>query len=333
MPTIHDVARAAGVGIGTVSRVLNRSSLVSAATRQRVLAAIEQLGYQPSPIARAFGRRRTEQLEVVVPRFAQAFLVDILSGISDGLADTDFTVLLRTVETEHDRDRVFEECCVRGRSDGVLLVWLPPTEALVQRLLDVGLPLVLVNAEHPRCASVGVDHAASAASAVEYCLRLGHRRIGLIDRRTDVFDGSSPGICRAGYIASLHAAGIEAPDALQQVAELSPDAGGNALQVLLAMADAPTAVLVGSDAQAIGAISAARAAGRRVPEDLSLVGYNDNDVTRYLGLTTVTLPLRELGRLAVERLVALVSEPEEAPSAAHLPTHLTVRRTCGPPAA
>ena len=134
MPTIMDVARAAGVGIGTVSRVLNGSRLVSPATRQRVQDAIQRLGYQPSPIARAFGRGRTDKLEVLIPAFAHAFLLEILLGIQDALSDSDYAVVIRIASDAAERERLYQECCVRGRADGVLVVWMTATDAFVDRL-------------------------------------------------------------------------------------------------------------------------------------------------------------------------------------------------------
>src|ERR1051326_3872352 len=112
MPTIMDVAREAAVGIGTVSRVINGSPLVSAATRQRVLAAIKRLGYEPSPIARAFGRRRTDKLEVLVPLYAQSFVLEIIRGIEDALSETDCALVVRTVQDGVAREHLFKECCV-----------------------------------------------------------------------------------------------------------------------------------------------------------------------------------------------------------------------------
>src|SRR5689334_18394770 len=132
MPTIFDVARAAGVGIGTVSRVLNGGNLVSPATRRRVQDAIERLGYRPSPVARAFGRRRTQKLDVIVPHLAQPFILEIFRGIEQALTETDYTMQVYTVLDSEDRERVFERCCGPGRSDGVLLVWMPPTQSLVE---------------------------------------------------------------------------------------------------------------------------------------------------------------------------------------------------------
>src|SRR5215208_4828750 len=114
MPTIADVAREAGVGIGTVSRVLNDSPVVSEGTRQRVQAAMDRLGYRPSRAARAFGGRRTHTLELLVPLYARSFFLEILRGVEDALARAQYTVMIRTVEEAGERDRVFEDCCVRS---------------------------------------------------------------------------------------------------------------------------------------------------------------------------------------------------------------------------
>jgi DNA-binding LacI/PurR family transcriptional regulator len=331
MPTIVDVAREAGVGIGTVSRVLNDSPLVSHATRQRVLAAIERLGYQPSPIARAFGRGRTEKLEVLIPVFAEAFVLDLLRGIQDALVDTDYTLLIRTAEGAAERERVYEDCCSRGRADGVLVVWMAPTDAFVDRLSLSGVPAVLVNAVHPRLWSVGVDHDAAAERAAEYCLGLGHQRLGLIDRRVDPFEPHSPGICQRGFETALATAGHTSAADRQRLADPGAAAGATALDALLAEPEPPTAIIVGSEAQALGALEAARVAGKRVPHDVSLVGYNDTQVGRDLGLTTMRVPLRELGRVATETLLSVLAEPGMPVAPRYLPTELAVRRTCGPP--
>jgi DNA-binding LacI/PurR family transcriptional regulator len=331
-PTISDVARAAGVGIGTVSRVINRSPLVSAATRARVLAAIERLGYQPSSIARAFGRRTTHKLELLVPLFAAPFFLDIMRGVEEGLADSDYTLLVRTIDGPADRERVFSACCKRGRADGVLVVWTPPTEAFVERLASEALPAVLLNAESPNLLAVAVDHTAAAHRAVTYCAGLGHRRIALIDRFADPFATSGEGVCQVGYRTALADGGLTQLPDYEHVVPLDPQAGSRAFATLQAQPQAPTAIVVGSDTQAIGVLDAARTAGLRVPRDVSIVGYNDNPIAAYLGLTTMRVPLRALGRLATEVLLAALSEPVAPPTTTYLPTELVVRRTCGPPA-
>jgi DNA-binding LacI/PurR family transcriptional regulator len=331
MPTIIDVAREAGVGIGTVSRVLNDSPLVSQATRQRVLAAIERLGYQPSPIARAFGRGRTDKLEVLIPVYAEAFVLEILRGIQDALADTDYTLLIRTAEDAAERERVYDECCLRGRADGVLVVWMAPTEDFVEKVVESAFPAVLVNALHPRLWSVGVDHDAAAERAAAYCLGLGHERLGLIDRREDPFQPHSSGICQRGFEHALASSGHLVTADHQRLADANAAAGAAALEALLGTSEPPTAVIVGSEAQALGALEAARVSGKRVPNDVSLVGYNDSRVARDLGLTTMWVPLRELGRVATETFLSVLAEPNMSVAPRYLPTELAVRRTCGPP--
>lgn len=331
MATIADVAGEAGVGIGTVSRVLNGSPLVSEATRARVLAAIDRLGYQPSPIARAFGGRRTHTLELVVSLFTRGHFVDILRGVEQALADTSFRLLVRTVEDWADRERVFEECCRRAQSDGALISGMRPTAPLVARLAREGVPAVLVNEVDERLWSVSVDHQAAAAEAVMYCLRLGHRRIALVDRAADPFDGAGGGLCHAGYQAALAAAGVSVPQAYEQTTHLSVASGAAALEPLLALSPPPTAIIAASEPQAVGLLEAARGLGRRVPDELSVVGYNDSDVAAYLGLTTMRMPLHELGRRSAEVLLAAIAEPEGVPRTTYLPAELVRRRTCGVP--
>lgn len=331
MATITDVAREAGVGIGTVSRVLNDSPLVSHATRHRVLEAIERLGYQPSPIARAFGRRRTEKLEVLIPAFAHPFVLDIILGIQDALADSDLTMLIRTIGGADERERVFDECCLRNRSDGVLVVWMPPSDAFVERVQADKVRAVLVNARHPSFSSVAVDNDVAAEQAVRHCASLGHRRMGLIDRRLDPFDAVSPGVFERGYARALASLGPGAANGYVRLAAPSAAGSAAATDELLELAEPPTAIVAAGVALAIGALEAARASGRRVPRDVSVVGYNETPLTRDLGITTVRVPLRDLARVGAEMLLAAIAESDAPLEVRYLPTELAVGRTCAPP--
>src|SRR5438105_1842740 len=240
-PTINDVARAAGVGIGTVSRVLNDNPFVKEATRQRVLAAVERLGYRASPAARAFGRRRTHILEMLVPLFASGFFLEILRGVEAALAHSPYTLLVRTIEGADDRERVFADCCARTGSDGVLVVWVPPTGQFRQRVTDEGILPVLMNAVDPHLWSVAVNHDVAAQQAVTYCLERGHRRIALVDRLEDPFDPASGGICEHGYRETMAAAGLPAAADYRRLADFSAPGGAAALDSLLALAEPPTA--------------------------------------------------------------------------------------------
>lgn len=331
MPTIDDVAREAGVGIGTVSRVLNHSPFVSEQLRQRVLAAIERLNYRPSRAARAFGRRRSQTLELLVPLFIGSFFLEVLRGIEDALVGTEYTLLARTMAQPDDRARAFEECCARGRADGALVLWTAPTDQLVARLAVQPFPVVLLNAVDPRVWSVAVDHDAASQLAVKYCMGLGHRRIALIDRHQDVFDASSAGICGHGYREALLGSGVSLIDGYERMAELGQAGGAQALDALLALPEPPTAIIAASDEQAVGAFLAARERGWQVPGDLSIVGYSDSRYTEYLGLTVIAVPLREIGREATSALLGAIADPSAAPQTIYRPTNLLVRRTCGAP--
>src|SRR5918997_1894893 len=141
-PTITDVAREAGVGLGTASRALSGHARVAEATRQRVVAAAKRLGYQPSGVARAFSKRRTHALELVIPFIGRYLFLEILRGVEEALTDTDYSLVIRSVEQPSERERVFDACCMPGRADGVLIVAMRPPERLAQRLTTSGFPAV-----------------------------------------------------------------------------------------------------------------------------------------------------------------------------------------------
>jgi DNA-binding LacI/PurR family transcriptional regulator len=329
MPTIREVARAAGVGVGTASRALSGNPHVTEATRARVHAAATRLGFRPSPIARAFSRGRTQTLEVVVPLLTQHFFVEVLRGIESALQQTEYALLIRTIERRADRDRVLREHDPRRRVDGALLISLNPTRGLVSRVTDAALPLVLVDAEHPRLSSVSVDHAAAAAAAVRHLLSLGHRRVALINHAEDPFAPVWPDARHRGYRLALAEAGVPPRPEYERLTDWGPEASAVAAAALLALPEPPTAIFAGSDSQALGVLEAARRARRRVPEDLAVVGYNDIEVAAHLGLTTIRIPMRELGRRGVELLLRGIDQPEAPPEQVRLPAELVVRRSSG----
>jgi DNA-binding LacI/PurR family transcriptional regulator len=331
MATIRDVAREAGVGVGTVSRVLNGHPQVAAATRERIEAAIAKLGFRPNPLARGLSTRRAQLLEVLVPLFTRHFYVEVLRGIEMGLASTDYGLLIRTIDKPTDRDQAFAQSGSRRQSDGLLIVSLTPPAALIARLRAADCPVVLVDAACAGLSSVQVDHAAAAATAVRYLLGLGHERIALIDHLEDPFTPSYPGERRAGYRRTLADAGLTARPEYERVTDFSPDAGREACAALLAAPDPPTAVFTGSDAQAMGVLDEARRRGVRVPEDLSVLGYNDIDLAQYVGLSTMRVPMRAMGQQGIELLLAALAEPAPPPTQVRLPAQLVTRRTTGPP--
>ncbi len=325
--TIHDVAREAGVGVGTASRALSGNPHVADETRAHVLAIAEELGFRPSPIARAFSRGRTHTLEIIMPLFTRDFYIEVLRGIEEAIASTDYSLLVQTIERTTDRDRLVRRRRVRGRVDGALLVSLRPTRAMLDRFTEADVPVVLADVEYGRLSSVAIDHEAAAMVAVSHLLDLGHRHVALIDHPEDPFVPVYPHSRHRGYRKALTDAGLTPCAEFEQVTDDTPEAGAAAMQILLALPRPPTAVFAGSDSQAVGALDVARQHGLRVPDDLSVVGYNDIALAPYLGLTTMRVPMRELGRLGIQLLVDQLEDPSSPHEHLRLPSELVVRRT------
>ena len=328
--TIRDVAREAGVGIGTVSRVLSGHAPVAPATRARVEAAMRKLGYRPSRAAQALSRRRTNAIAVVVPLFTRYFYVEVLRGIEQALAASAYALVIYSIERAADRDRAFKDLVESRRADGALVVSLTPDSSQVESLQSLNLPAVLIDSAHPALPSVLVDHERAAADATRHLIRLGHRHIALIDHQEDPVRLESTSGRAPGYRQALSEAGIPWRADYEVIADFTPEGGQTGLRSLLARPEPPTAVFVGSDTQALGVLEAAREAGLRIPGDLAVVGYNDVEVARYVGLTTMRVPMREMGRRGAELLLNALEQGQYDPAHICFQAELVVRRTCGP---
>ncbi len=299
--TIAAVAAEAGVGVGTVSRVLNGSPSVSDGTRRRVLEAIATLDYQPSAVARALSTGRTHAVGVVAPFFTQPSVVERLRGMSRALSESRHQLILIDVERPEQRRDLFRSATVRGRYDALLTVSLAPTDAEARRLESAGIPIVLIDRRHATLPSISVDDTAGGRLAAEHLLALGHREIGFVgDEEENLFGFDSSLRRRAGFAAALADAGV--PLAPERIAlrRHGREEARIAAAGLLASAAPPTAIFATSDMQAIGVLEAASAAGLRVPEDLSVIGFDDVEAALYVHLTTVAQPLRESGALGAQ---------------------------------
>ncbi len=328
--TIYDVAREADVAISTVSRVLNGSGSVSAKTRERVEGAIERLGFRPKRAARTLARQQAHAIAVAVPSFTSLFYVELLKGVKDELRERDTDLLLCNLGSAAPR-QTLHRFLGRGAVDALLLASLPVDEDLERELLKLQAPVVLVGARSARFDCFFWDDEGGAERAVAHLVERGHTRIGMIAAHTR---GGSTDARRRGYGRALAAAGIPADPALvvtgdtAKHAGYSEEAGAEAMQKLLALDEAPTAVFAASDVQAFGAWAALRDAGLRVPEDVALAGYDGLKLSRYLGLTTVDQRMLGVGRRAARRLAErLAGEAPSEPIAEQVPPELVVRRS------
>jgi DNA-binding LacI/PurR family transcriptional regulator len=330
--TIRDVADRAGVGLGTVSRVLNDSPAVSDATRRKVLATIEELHYTPNPIARRLSLGKTLTIAVIVPFFTRPALVERLRGIEYTLADSEYDLILFNVETTARRDACFRDLPHRERVDGLLIMSLSPRDVDVDRFLQAGVPTVLVDAWHPNLSRVVIDDVAGGRLAIQHLLGLGHRRIAYVsDWLDNPFNFVSSRNRYLGYQQALAEAGLSFRPEYHRQGDHGRQQAREMALGLLALPDPPTAIFAASDTQAIGVLEAAHELGLRIPEDLAIVGYDDVEIAEHLGLTTVRQPLFALGVEGVEMLLDAIASPPPSPREIYLAVDLVVRGTTVPP--
>lgn len=328
MATIKDVARRAGVGVGTVSRVLNQSGPVSEATRQRVLAAIQELGFHPSHSARQLATSQTYTLGVILPFLTRPFFVSVLRGIESFIAETHYNLHIYNVETAHKRELYLTQLPFRGRIDGLLIMSLPLHEVHVNRLMQAGIPTVLIDTRYPGLSSIATDNYAGGRMATAHLLSRGHTRIAYIG------GPSAPELGfrvnnerRDGYLDTLREHGILPRPEYVRMAGDGAAWGARMADQLLDLAEPPTALVAASDELAIGAIEAARRRGLRIPGDLGIIGYDDIEIARLLGLSTIRQPMTEMGRAGVELLLQRLTQPGAPPVELVLPLELIVRET------
>jgi DNA-binding LacI/PurR family transcriptional regulator len=328
--TIAKVAAEAGVGVGTVSRVLNGSPSVSVHTRRRVLEAIATLDYQPSAVARALSTGRTNAVGVVAPFFTEPSVIERLRGVSRTLTGAGYQLILFDVERPEQRREFFRSLAVRGRVDGVLSVSLSPTDVEARRLQAAHVPIVLLDRDHPTLPAITIDDVEGGRLAAEHLLALGHRRIAFLgDEEENRFGFDSSAHRRQGFAAALSAAGVPLPPEWILRRPHGRDPARGAAAELLAQTVRPTAVFASSDVQAIGVLEAAHAAGVPVPGELSVIGFDNVEVSGYTGLTTIAQPLEEIGALGADLLLRALSG--EAVTGRRIPLWIMQRESTGPP--
>lgn len=331
--TIRDVARRAGVGVGTVSRVLNQSPSVSAPTRDKVLAAIAELDYSPNLIARRLSLGKTLTVAVIAPFFTRPSVVERLRGVESVLSQTEYDLVVYNVESGNRYEAYFRDIPRRERIDGLLVISLRPPAAHVPRLLAFGGPTILVDITHPDFSRVVIDDVDGGRKATHHLLELGHRRIGFVSDFSDsTFHFTANRDRYTGYEQALAAAGIATRPDYSVHGEHSRESASEQATKLLMLKERPTAIFATSDTLATGVLEAAHDLELRVPEDLSVIGYDDIEMAEYLNLTTIRQQLFESGVRGGELLLEAIESAPESPRRILLPTELVVRATTAPPA-
>lgn len=334
MTTMQDVANQAGVSVTSVSHVLNETRPVSDELRQRVLAAMDELGYQRNLLARSLRRGQTHTIGIIVPDNVNPFFAEVARGIEDVSFEHGYSLILCNSDANLDKELHYTGVLVDKQVDGIVFVAAGHSIERVVSLQRRDVPVVLVDRElsGANADTVLADNARGGWLATQHLLALGHRGIGCITGPSEL----TPSADRvAGYRQALLDAGIPVRSEFILRGDFHHASGYSAVQQLLALPDPTTAIFACNDLMAMGVISGAADLGRSVPADLSVVGFDDISLASFTcpPLTTVAQPMYEMGALAARLLLERMRDPQASPARRVLDVELVMRRSTATPAA
>lgn len=328
--TIKHVAREAGVSVATVSRVMNKSALVAEGTRQLVLDVAQRLGYSPHGAARSLITNRTSTLGVLLPDLYGEFFSEVIRGIDQTARREGYHVLISSSHSDHHATESLLRS-MRGRVDGLILMLPDIRVTAVASQLPDGFPVVLMN-----CAgdtnghdAINIANYEGAYAMAQHLIERGHRRIAIIRGAERNHDAAER---LRGYRAALRDAGLPHDSALEATGDFSETSGYQAAAQLARVSPRPTAIFSFNDAMAVGALSALREAGLRIPDDMAVAGFDDIPMARYVEppLSSVHVDISALGARAATLLLDAVLQPGVREIRREIvPTNLVVRRSCG----
>jgi DNA-binding LacI/PurR family transcriptional regulator len=326
--TVYDVAAKAEVSISTVSRVLNAPDKVNDATRVRVLAAIDSLGFVPKAEAAARARKGSGRIGVLAPFFTLPSFVERLRGVANAVADSVYELAIYSVDSSSHRDGYLASLPLTRRIDGLIVMALPFDESATRRLVAHDLATVLIEFSQEPFSSIRIDDRAGGRLAAQFLLEKGHRRFAFVgDADLPNFAIHTSDWRLEGFRQGLAEAGVSLPERYICLAPHGLENARQSAHHLLDLPEPPTAIFAASDYQAMGVLKAARSRGLVVPRELAVVGFDDLEIADYIGLTTVRQPLQESGRVAVELLLARLTDPQRPPQRIRLPLTLIPRET------
>ena len=329
--TMQDVAQKAGVSVATVSRVLNGSDKVIDETRDRVLKACEELDYSLHLAAQRLRLGKTNTICVVLPFLTLPSIVERLRGVQEALVGSEYDLIPYSVGSPEMRDSRIYDLANRSHTDGLMIISMPINDQQAARLISNEMPVVLIDADNPNFSRVNVDDVEGGRLATEYLISLGHKKIAFISSHLEnPLQFSSTYNRYRGYNKALKSAGISPDPRYQVEGEHGRKEAEEMTLSLLQQPDPPTAIFASSDTKAVGVLDAAKKLNINVPEQLSVIGYDNIRDAKYLNLTTIQQPLYQAGLVGGERLLQLINQPQTDPDEIILPVDLVVRETTAP---
>jgi LacI family transcriptional regulator len=326
--TIQDVAKAAGVSISTVSRVLNDKDDVAPETYQKVHEVIETMGYTSSLAARSMRSHRTRVIGVIMPDVSSPYCVEVLRGINQAVASSNYDLIIYTTGDVRkyltaEQERKYVNLLNGGITDGVIVV----TPAATSFSTDAPVVTIDPNNESPDCPGIIAANREGALAAMSYLMGLGHRRIGFITGRLELVSACHRLL---GYKDGLSAAGIPLDDELIQIGDYTTETAFTCSQKLFDLSNPPSAIFASNDMSAVGVFQAAQEAGLSIPGDCSVIGFDNLRESTYLkpALTTIDQFVSEMGKMAVELVVKLVQGEILECNLHKIPTRLVLRDSC-----
>jgi LacI family transcriptional regulator len=331
MATIRDVAKLAEVSMSTVSHVVNGTRFVNSETRDKVLKAMKMLDYRPNRVARSLRNRQTLTLGVLVPNSANPYFAEVLVGIERACFDLGYNIIIGNANDDPERELSYLNVLLSRQVDGVLLISTGAYKESLDLLSTYNIPVVLVDRSSQ---SDDVDEILTANNqggllATQHLLKLGHTRIGCITGPSLL----TPGAERVGgYYEALKTAGIPIDERLVKSGNFDHESGYRACQELLSETPRPTAIFACNDLMAVGVLCAIHEADMQVPNDMSVIGFDDIPLASYSvpRLTTISQPSHQLGQVAVERLIGRLKNPENSVQRETLPVSFVERGSCAP---
>lgn len=312
---IKEVAKKAGVGVGTVSRVLNKREHVSSATKERVIEAIEELDYQPHAIARSLSSKKTNTITVYLLQDFTGFRLNIVRGIQSELRKFNFDIILNCLDNAEEvktLSKRIQNFSIQSKTDGCIIISLLPESKLKPDLIPKDYPIVLIDSQRDNLSSVYIDNISAAYSAVNYLFQQGHRSIGYL---MGVQSNTSGYERLLGVKKFYQEKGITLDNKFISIDDFTFKAGYKATKKFLSQkrTNSLTAIFAVSDYQAAGAEKVLKEAGLRVPDDISLIGFDNKPLAEYLDLTTFSQPIYDMGVLGANIILKELGYLEEFP--------------------